>query len=227
MNIILTSAGLKTRSSIGPKTSAVRDAVLKALPKPPSEYKIAHIATASRLHAEAPWVEWEAAALRECGFSVTDVWLENLKPETAFDVLSPYDIILVDGGDPFYLLKQARACNFEQAVRKFLQNPNKWYIGNSAGSWIACPTIEVGDWKRIKDDHHGLADLTAMNLVPFLVAVHYNRDKYRELLPKYLPTASHPVKILTDDQAFLVKDDDVKLLGEGPEILASSIAQQT
>lgn len=226
MNIILTSAGLKTQSSVGPKSPAVRDAVLKALPKPPSDYKVAHVPTASRLHAETPWVEWEAAALHECGFEVTNVWLEDLKPETAFDVLNRYDIILVDGGDPFYLLKQARACGFEQAVRKFLQDPDKWYFGNSAGSWIACPTIEVGDWKRKKDDHHGLTDLTAMNLVPFLLVVHYNREKYREVLAEKIPTASRPVRILTDDQAFLVRDGRVELIGEGPEIMASTIVDE-
>ena len=94
----------------------------------------------------------------------------------------------------------------------------------SAGSYIACPTIEMGSWKRDKDQH-GLDDLTGMNLVSFLLSVHYNREEYREILAERIPTANHPVRILTDDQAFLVKDGNVTLIGEGPEVLASSIVQ--
>lgn len=218
MNIILTSAGLKM--------PAVRHAVLKLLPQPPAELKIAHITTASRVQPDTAYVKKERVAMRDCGFQFTDISLENLTPDTTFAVLNNYDILNISGGNPFYLLKHARACGFEQAVRRFLQDPNKLYIGISAGSFIACPTIEMATWIPNLEDRYGLDDLTAMNLVPFLVVVHYNRDKYRELLPEKIPSASHPVKILTDDQAFFIKDGGVRLLGEGPEILASAVTQQ-
>ena len=217
MNIVLTSAGLKM--------PAVQGAILKLFPKSPSELKLAHIITASRVAPDVSWLDKDRTAIKECGFQATDILLEDLAPDTAFSVLNQFDIIYVQGGNTFYLLKVARDCGFEQAVRKLLQDPNKWYIGVSAGSYIACPTIEMNDWKREKDDRYGVDDLTAMNFVHFLVTVHYNREKYSELLRECLPTASHPVRVLTDDQAFLVKDDQITLLGEGREILASSIAQ--
>jgi dipeptidase E len=216
MNILLTSAGIKM--------PATRKEVLRLLPKQPSKLRLAHVITASRMETNTDYVDRDRIALQELGFQVTDIDLENLTPDTAFDELNKFDIIYVQGGNTFYLLKQARACNFGQAVRKFLEDPNKWYVGVSAGSYLACPTIEMGNWKRQKDQH-GLEDLTGMNLVPFLLSVHYNREKYREVLAEKIPTASHPVRILTDDQAFLVKDGDVVLLGEGPEVLVSSISK--
>ena len=203
---------------------AIRKAVLKLLPKPPSELKLAHVITASRMETNTDYVNKDRTALREAGFRVTDIDLADLTSGTAFEELNKFDIIYVQGGNTFYLLKVARACNFEQAVRRILENKDKWYIGVSAGSYIACPTIEMGNWKRQKEQC-GLEDLTGMNLVPFLVSVHYNREKYREVLAEKMPTANHPVRILTDDQAFLVRDGDVALIGEGPEILASSISR--
>jgi len=216
MNILLTSAGIKM--------PAIQKEILRLLPKQPSELKLAHVITASRMEANTDYVERDRKALQEVGFQVTDIALEDLTPDTAFDELNKFDIIYVQGGNTFYLLKQARACGFEQAVCRFLDDPNKWYIGVSAGSYIACPTIEMGNWKRDKDQH-GLDDLTGMNLVTFLLSVHYNREEYREILAERIPTANHPVRILTDDQAFLVKDGNVTLIGEGPEVLASSIVQ--
>lgn len=216
MNILLTSAGIKM--------PAIQNEVLKLLPKPPNELKLAHVITASRMETNTDYVKKDRVALQGVGFQVADVALEDLTPATAFDELNKFDIIYVQGGNTFYLLKQARACGFEQVVRKFLEDPNKWYIGVSAGSYIACPTIEMGNWKRDKDQH-GLDDLAGMNLVPFLLSVHYNREKYREVLAEKIPTASYPVRILTDDQAFLIKDDKVILIGEGSEVLASSIVK--
>lgn len=216
MNILLTSAGIKN--------PAVQQEVLRLLPKPPSELKLAHIVTASHTEANTEYVDKDRAALQAVGFEITDISLEDLTPDTTFPTLNKFDIIYVQGGNTFYLLKHARACGFEQAVRKFLEDDNKWYIGVSAGSYIACPTTEMGYWVPKPDDNHGLTDPTGLNLVPFLLTVHYNREKYSRSLPEHLRTASAPVKILTDDQALLVKDGEITLLGEGPEILASSIA---
>lgn len=216
MNILLTSAGIKM--------PAIQKEALKLLPKPPGELKLAHIITASRMETNTDYVERDRIALQGAGFQVTDIALEDLTPHTVYEVLNRFDIIYVQGGNTFYLLKQARACGFEQAVRKILENNSKWYIGVSAGSYIACPTIEVCNWKRQKEQH-GLEDLTGMNLVPFLLSVHYNKEKYQEVLAKRIPTASHPVRILTDDQALLVKGGHVRLIGDRPEVTVSSILE--
>ena len=56
------------------------------------------------------------------------------------------DIIFVEGGNTFYLLKAMRACNFEKIIRKLLKE-GKVYIGASAGSIVAGKTIKTAGWK--------------------------------------------------------------------------------
>ncbi|MEN8252616.1 MAG: hypothetical protein ABFQ53_03485, partial [Patescibacteria group bacterium] len=63
----------------------------------------------------------------------------------------------------------------------------------------------------------GVADYTAMNLVPFLIKAHYT-DEQKEKLKENLKDVTYPIKFLTDNQALLVEDEDVTLLGEGVEI---------
>lgn len=201
---------------------ATQEKILAFLPKQPHQLKIAHITTASHVAPDTTFVDKDKAAMKSCGFSVTDFSLENLNPSTIFKTLNNFDIIYVQGGNGFYLLKHARNCGFRNAILKILEDSSKWYIGVSAGSYIACPTIEMHNWKAQKDQY-GLDDVTAMNLVPFLVVAHYNREKYREKLSSNIPTANHPVRILTDDQALVIRNNDTVLIGSGPEILASSL----
>lgn len=57
-----------------------------------------------------------------------------------------------------------------------------------------------------------------MDLVPFLVTVHY-KPEFDEILKENIPKASLPVRILTDNQALLIQGDKVELIGEGEEII--------
>ncbi len=90
------------------------------------------------------------------------------------------------------------------------------YIGSSAGSYVACPNIEMACCKHQDGERYGLKDLTGMNLVPFLMTVHYD-SKYEAILKEKIPQTNFSVKILSDEQAILVKNDNITLLG-GEEI---------
>jgi len=54
-------------------------------------------------------------------------------------------------------------------------------------------------------------------IVPFLVFVHYE-PKHSEIVKQERLKCRYPIKILTDQQAFLVKDNEIKLVGDGPEV---------
>lgn len=214
MNLILTSAGLKVET--------VRVDVIKLLPKPTKELKLAHIITAAKVVLDKDFINRDKKALVDTGFQVTDLDIEGKTEKDLFDLLKDFDIIYVQGGNGFYLLKQIRDSGFDKVVRKLLKQ-GKWYIGVSAGTYVCCPTIEMHTWKREPENRYGLTNLKAMNLVPFLVSVHYNREKYKELLAIKIPTASHPVKILTDEQALYINNKEISLIGLKPEILAKDI----
>ncbi len=90
-------------------------------------------------------------------------------------------------------------------------------MGVSAGSAIMCPTIEMALWKKPDRDRFGLTDLTALNFVPFLLIVHFE-PQFAEIIKKGIANTNYPVKILTDNQALIIKDIKTELIGDGKEI---------
>lgn len=206
--LILTSAGLKMPS--------VKEAVVKILPKPLSTLKMAYITTAFKFEENTAFADLDRQVLTELGFQIEEVDISGKNYAQLQELLGDKDIIYVQGGNTFYLLKEAKASGFDRVVKELLEK-GVIYIGVSAGSYIACPTIEMATWKKSKDQH-GLTDFSAMNLVPFLLSVHYNREKYREALLQGITKTKYLVRILTDDQAFLIRDDAVTLIGSGEEV---------
>jgi len=126
------------------------------------------------------------------------------------------DIIWVRGGNTFFLLKHVKESGFDKVVKK-LVNKGKIYVGTSAGTYIACPTIEMAHWKRQDLNLVNLKSLKALNLVPFLIFAHYT-PKYKKEVKEGIKKSKYPVKIINDDQAILIQDKKVKLIGKGKEI---------
>lgn len=186
--------------------------------KPLKEYKLAHITTASKGKGvgSLDYLERTRDRLRACNCEFEDLDLDGKSEDELRQILKKFDGVFVNGGSTFYLLKAIRESGFEKVLKELL--PTGFiYIGASAGSYVACPTIEMAFWKhQDKYHHYDLKNLTGMNLVPFLMTVHYT-PQYEAILKEKLPQSKYPVKILTDDQALLVKDDTVTLLG-GDEI---------
>lgn len=204
--LLLTSAGMQ-----------VKDGILKVLPKPPSQIKLAHIITASKAEEDIEYVEKDAKLMEEVGFRVTEVDLVGKTENELRELLKDFDVIYVQGGNTFYLLKAVKESGFDKVLNELLEK-GVIYIGISAGSIIMGPTIEVATWKGVDDRNKvGLTDFTALNFVPFNIFVHYTEEN-RELIKQESQKFHYPVRILTDDQAFLVKDNEITLVGHGKEI---------
>jgi dipeptidase E len=207
--LLLTSAGIKV--------PIIKNEVLKLLSRPVSRTKLAHIITASKAEENTDYVDKDKKVMEKTGFQVTDIDIEGKGENQLRKILEGQDIIYVQGGSGFYLLKHIRKSGFDRVVKKLLDK-GVIYIGVSAGSYVACPTIEMHTWKGKERNQYGITDMTAMNLVPFLVSVHYNRKKYRKGVKAGAARTEYPVKVLNDDQAILVKNNKVKLIGKGKEI---------
>lgn len=204
--ILLTSAGMN-----------VKEEILKILPKPASQIKLAHIITASKAEKNISYLEKDKEKMLGAGFQVEDIDIEGKTEKELRDLLGSKDIIYVQGGSAFYLLKCVRESGFDKVVKDLI-NKGAIYIGVSAGSYVACPTIEAAGWKHLDKNIVGLTDLVAMNLVPFLITAHYNRLKYRKAVKNGVKKSKYPVRILTDEQAILIQDGVAKLVGKGEEI---------
>lgn len=131
--------------------------------------------------------------------------------------LNKYDVIYMNGGNTFYLLDQIRKSGFDKVIEELLDK-GKIYVGVSAGSYVACSTIEMATWRHQDRDRFGLKDLNGLNLVPFLVSVHFE-EKYRSIIDEAAKTTKYPVIVLNDKQAVLCIDGKYKIVGEGERII--------
>ncbi|MBI2577228.1 MAG: Type 1 glutamine amidotransferase-like domain-containing protein [Candidatus Wildermuthbacteria bacterium] len=203
--LLLTSSGMQ-----------IKNEILKILPKPANQLKLAHVITASKPEADTTYRDRDTKLLREVGFQAVEIDIEGRSEKELREILHDFDILYVQGGNTFYLLKAVKESGFGAVIKEFI-NQGKIYIGVSAGSIIMGPTIETANWKGIDKNDVGLEDLTAMNIIPFAIFPHYDSG-YEELVKQEAPRAKNPARLLTDDQAFLVQDDKITLLGKGEEI---------
>ncbi len=194
----------------------VADEIKELLPEPPRELVVVFVPTAADVYDDKWFVKADRDKLVEMGFTVVDLHLKGATKQIVEETLNKAHIIFVAGGNTFYLLEQARASGFIDLVPQLVER-GVIYIGSSAGSYLACPTIEVANWKHQDRNIVGLTDLTALSLVPFLMSVHY-KPEYIDALKEGVSKATYPLKILTDNQALFVHGEEVKLIGQGEEV---------
>ena len=203
--ILLTSAGMD-----------VKEEILRILPKPVDQIKLAHIITASKVEDDISYVRKDTLEMEKLGFNIEEIDIEGKNEEEIRALLENKDVIYVQGGNTFYLMKHVKESGFDRVVKELI-GKGVVYIGVSAGSYIACPTIEAANWKHADRNVVNLKDLTGMNLVPFLLSAHFNPE-YADVLREEIATAKYPVKILDNNQAILEVNGVAKLVGRGEEI---------
>jgi len=192
------------------------DKIAPMFGKPAQGLKIAFIPTAGDPYGDdKPWMDADRQKLVDLGFDVFDFDLKEKNEEEVNTALLKADIIFVAGGNTFYLLDKVRKSGFDKVCKK-LVNEGKIYIGSSAGSYLACPTIEAASWKNADKNIVNLTDLTALNLVNFLIIAHFE-EKYRQVVIDGAKTTSLPIVAINDNQMIVVEADKVNLVGTGPK----------
>lgn len=187
------------------------------LPKKITDCKIAYIITASKKVDDTNYIDRHRQKMNELNFAYTEIDIAGKNEDELKKALDRYDIVMVEGGNTFYLLKAARESDFENIIKDLIEK-GVVYIGSSAGSYITCPSIIMATWSNRGFDRCGITDYTAMNLVPFLIKAHYTAEM-KTMLDKKAKDLQYPIRVLNDDQAILVRDGKVQLLGGGDEII--------
>ncbi|MBI5390925.1 Type 1 glutamine amidotransferase-like domain-containing protein [Candidatus Woesearchaeota archaeon] len=204
--LLLTSAGI---------VPEVRDSFISLLPKKLSEITVAFVTTAAYGETKNPaWLEKDRQLLYGCGIQhIEDLDLKDKTPAALEMILSKKDVLFVNGGNTFYLLHWVRKSGFGRVLSHFLKRGGI-YVGVSAGSYIACPTIEAATWKHQDRNRVGMTDFTALHLVPFLITAHFE-EKYRVIINQATQKTDHPIVALTDRQAIMVHGKEAHLIGTG------------
>lgn len=161
------------------------------------------------------------------GYGIRDIEDLDFRGKTQRELehsLEDRDIIFVNGGNTLYLLHWIRKSGFDKIIRSLL-NEGKLYVGVSAGSYVACPTIEAAGWKHRDKNNIGLKDLRALNLVPFLITAHFE-EKYRPVIEQAAKGTKYPIVALYDTQAALAEDGSCKIVGPGRKEFFNGFAEK-
>ncbi|MDP3066864.1 MAG: Type 1 glutamine amidotransferase-like domain-containing protein [Methanobacteriaceae archaeon] len=185
------------------------------LPKPLKESRVLYITTASKKVNDDSYVEKTRQKIGELSFSYTELDIVGKSEEELKKALSLCDIVYVEGGNTFYLLKAVRDSGFDKAVKEAIDN-GLVYWGVSAGSYIVCPSIVMATWSD-RFDRCGITDWSAMNFVPFLIKAHYTTDML-EKIKESAQDLQLPMCLLNDKQAVIVRDGEAQLIGGGDDI---------
>lgn len=175
--------------------------------------KIGFIPTASELDDDRWYMEQDKKNLAEMNYNIVNIDITNESKDEILKKLNIVDAIFVAGGNCFYLLQQLKQKDIIHELVEFANN--KIYIGSSAGSCIACPSIDYVSKLDDKADAPLLHDYNAMNLIDKYILPHYKSDEeYTKLIDEIIKDYPDLQFItLTNNQAIIVNArDDYKII---------------
>ncbi len=182
-----------------------------------NDMRIGYVTTASKVsRSNKEFFENVKNKIRESGYNFESIDIENKTKDELELFFKDKNIIHVEGGNTFYLLKIIRETGFDEVLKELL-NKDKVYIGTSAGAYIMCPTIEVSNWNPDGKDRFGVTDFSALNHVPFVLKVHY-KDEQKEIIKKGIETLKYPIHILKDGQGMFCEDGTCRFVGDEDEV---------
>jgi len=130
------------------------------------------------------------------------------------------DAIAVGGGNTFHLLRGLYRAGVVELIRERVHNGMP-YVGWSAGSNVACPTIRTTNDMPIVEP----PTFDALNLVPFQINPHYtdahiegHMGETRDERLKEFAHANPGVRVIgiREGTILRVEGDDVRLIGDKP-----------
>jgi len=131
------------------------------------------------------------------------------------------DAIFVGGGNTFRLLKTLYELELIDPIRDRVRSGALDYLGSSAGTNIAAPTIRTTNDMPIVEP----PSFDAFGFVPFQINPHYldpdpasthKGETREERIREFLEENERPVIGIREGSALRVEDDQVTLLGEKP-----------
>ena len=180
---------------------------------PKDQMKIGHIITATK--GTGGFNPKYKMIIEENGYHLDSFDIEGKSEEEIRNFLNDKNIIQMEGGSTFYLLKAVRETGFDKILKEELKK-GKVYIGTSAGAYLMCPSIEVSDWSDQSVNRCGVTDFTALGYVPFALKAHYKEEEETFVREK-MKTLKYPIRILRDGQGIFCEDGECKFIGDDKE----------
>lgn len=200
--LILTSNGLSSTALLkeaSQYTSFLRTAAI--------------VTTASLGHKEKDrHIPRIAKELEQIGLQADCFDIETQNPEE----LREYDVVEINGGNPFYLLQQMRLQRAEETFRSIARE--QVLIGISAGSLVLQQSIDlIAGYSPEMNDAVQLRDFTGLGITDLEILPHYHRflsrfDQFEERAQAYEQTTGRNVIRLDDGEGVFVTGHDACII---------------
>ncbi len=163
-----------------------------------------------------PWDEYAKVVRRafgELGYTVASA---HETDDPVAELLNS-DAVAVGGGNTFQLLAKLNETGLLGAIRGAVRNGMP-FVGWSAGSNVACPTIRTTNDMPIMET----PGLGALNLIPFQLNAHYTEERLNDhggetrvdrLNEFVCANPGMPVVALPEGSALRVEETEVTLIG--------------
>ncbi|BAY37022.1 peptidase E [Nostoc sp. NIES-2111] len=151
---------------------------------------------------------------RELGYAVDTIHLAENPDES----IQNAEAIVIGGGNTFHLLHWLQKHNLIEIIREKV-NHGTPYIGWSAGSNVACPTIKTSNDMPIIEP----ISFQALNLVPFQINPHYtdavipnhNGETREQRLKEFLVLNPNVYVVgLQEGTILKIEDSSIRLIGD-------------
>ncbi len=135
------------------------------------------------------------------------------------NIILNYDIIFLEGGNPFRLMYWIRKSKSEPIFKQFLANEGV-LVGRSAGSLVLGQDFSICNYLSPEMNNFDMTDFSGLGLCDVNICPHYNvfPDVYEDCekkLKKCEKEQNIKINKLYDGQAFIVFDKTVgKIVGE-------------
>jgi dipeptidase E len=102
-------------------------------------------------------------------YGVQVVGLDQLEPRAAIVAVETAEVLFVGGGNSFRLLRGLQQLELIDSVRRRVEAGDLRYMGSSAGSNMACPSLRTTNDMPIVQP----ASFSTFGLIPFQINPHY------------------------------------------------------
>lgn len=175
--------------------------------------KIVFIPFAAVTSTYAQYTEKVEQVFREIGYAVDSIHLA----ENPHELIHQAEAIVIGGGNTFHLLHCLHKNKLLEIIRDKVNNGTP-YIGWSAGSNVACPTIKTSNDMPIIEP----ISFQALNLVPFQINPHYtdavipnhNGETREQRLKEFLVFNPDVYVVgLQEGTMLKIEDSSIRLIG--------------
>ena len=181
--------------------------------EPVNGKKSVFIPTASLVEKVRFYVDDDRKAFEKLGLIIEELEVSTATTEEIATALERNDYIFISGGNTFYLMQELKKKGADKLLIEQINN-GKLYIGTSAGSIIASPTIEfVSDMDETKKVPE-LTDYSGLHLVDFYFLPHYLNFPYKKVTQKIENEYSQKIDLrpISNNQVITVLGDEIKML---------------